>query len=447
MKKNKQAFLLIILMSMIGTKTFAHDIAVANADGKTIYYNYINDGLELEVTFQGSSYSAYNEYREDISIPEEVTYMGRTRKVTSIGNNAFRECKYLKSVSIPDNVTKIGTSAFYLCSVLASVEIPNSVSSIGSNAFCGCNALVSINIPTNLTTIEDSAFESCFSLTSLTIPSNIISIGQRSFMRCTGLTSVSISENVTSIGKDAFHNCITLSSITIPNKVTTIGGQAFEGCDALTSVTIPSSVTNIGGQAFFFCNMLTKVIVEDIVSWCGITFEDNSANPLYYAKHLYSDESTEITNLVIPNMVTSIGDFAFCNCNSLTSVTIPNSVNKIGKSAFNFSNTTGDVISIISLIEDPQDINENTFHDDLYNNATLSVPVGTISKYKVRTGWKNFFWIEEGVPANISDTKNEQANELIRYNLSGEMLKQAQRGINIVRMSDGKTKKIVVNNR
>ena len=108
-------------MSMIGTKTFAHDIAVANADGKTIYYNYINDGLELEVTFQGSSYSAYNEYREDISIPEEVTYMGRTRKVTSIGNNAFRECKYLKSVSIPDNVTKIGTSAFYLCSVLASV--------------------------------------------------------------------------------------------------------------------------------------------------------------------------------------------------------------------------------------------------------------------------------------------------------------------------------------
>lgn len=434
-------------MSMIGTKTFAHDIAVANADGKTIYYNYINDGLELEVTFQGSSYSAYNEYREDISIPEEVTYMGRTRKVTSIGNNAFRECKYLKSVSIPDNVTKIGTSAFYLCSVLASVEIPNSVSSIGSNAFCGCNALVSINIPTNLTTIEDSAFESCFSLTSLTIPSNIISIGQRSFMRCTGLTSVSISENVTSIGKDAFHNCSALPSITLPNKVTTIGEQAFEGCDALTTVTIPSSVTSIGESAFFFCNLLKKVIVEDITSWCGITFKNQSSNPLYCANHLFSDESTEITELVIPNMVTSIGNYAFIGCNSLTSVTIPNNVKSIGSSAFQFSNTSGAVISIVSLIEDPQDINENTFHNDLYNNATLSVPVGTISKYKERTGWKNFFWIEESTSTKINDIKNGQANEDIRYNLSGEMLKQPQHGINIVRMNDGKTKKIIVNKR
>lgn len=434
-------------MSMIGTTTFAHDIAVANADGKNIYYNYINGGLELEVTFQGSTYSAYNEYRENISIPQEVTYMGRTRKVTSIGNNAFRDCKYLKSVSIPDDVTNIGNYAFHMCSVLASLEIPNSVSNIGSSAFEGCQALSSINIPTSLTTIESSAFEYCINLTSLTIPSNIICIGPRAFHRCSGLTSVSISENVTSIEKAAFYGCAALTSITIPNKVTTIGEGAFEGCDALTTVTIPSSVTTIGSSAFFFCNLLEKVIVEDITSWCGITFESQSSNPLYNAKHLFSDESTEITELVIPNMVTSIGNYAFIGCNSLTSVTIPNSVKNIGSSAFQFSNTSGVVISIVSQIEDPQDINENTFHNDLYNNATLSVPVGTISKYKVRTGWKNFFWIEESASTKINDIKNGQVNEDMRYNLSGEMLKQPQQGINIVRMSDGKTKKIVVNNR
>ena len=433
-------------MSMIGTKTIAHDIVVKNADEKSIYYNYINGGLELEVTFEGSAYSKFNEYSGDISIPNEVTYMGRTRKVTSIGKNAFRECENLKSVSIPDNVTNISDYAFYMCFALKSVEMPNSVSSIGEGAFEACQVLSSINIPTSLTTIESSTFECCSNLTSIIIPSNIIKIEGRAFHRCSGLTSVSISENVTSIGMAAFFGCSVLSAITIPNKVTSIGEDAFKGCSALATINIPSSVTSIGGGSFFGCDKLTNVIVEDLVSWCGIKFGDNSANPLYYSKHLYIDESTEITNLVIPNTVTSIGDFAFCNCNGLISVTIPNSVNKIGSSAFRFTNKTGVLISIISQIEDPQNINENTFHDDLYNNATLYIPTGTTSKYKACTGWKNFYWVEEGAPANICDTKYEQANEAIRYNLNGEMLKQSQRGINIVRMSDGKTKKIVVNN-
>ena len=79
--------LLMLLMSMVGTKALAHDIEVQNADGKTIYYNYINDGTELEVTFRGSNY----QYQGNVAIPEEVTYMNRTRKVTSIGSWAFED--------------------------------------------------------------------------------------------------------------------------------------------------------------------------------------------------------------------------------------------------------------------------------------------------------------------------------------------------------------------
>ena len=179
----------------------AHDIAVANSDGKTIYYVKNSNGSSVSVTYRGTSYSSYsNEYTGDVVIPETVTYSGQTYSVTSIGSSAFKGCSGLTSVTIPNNVTSIGYDAFNSCSGLTSVIIGNSVTNIGS-----------------------SAFESCKGLTSVTIPNSVTSIGSYAFRYCSGLTSV-----------------------TIPNSVTSINEQAFQGCSGLTSVTIPNSVTKIG---------------------------------------------------------------------------------------------------------------------------------------------------------------------------------------------------------
>ena len=199
MKKLFLSTLLLVLPLLAS----AYDIAVENTDGVTIYYNYINNGTELEVTRNSSNY--YSHYSGAVNIPKEVTYMSRTRKVTSIGYQAFYRCSDLTSVTIPNSVTSIGNYAFKLCSGLTSVTIPNSVTSIGDYAFWNCTGLTSVTIPKSVTSIGNGAFSNCIGITSLTIPNSVTSIGERAFVGCDGLTSViSKIENPCSIDSDCF---------------------------------------------------------------------------------------------------------------------------------------------------------------------------------------------------------------------------------------------------
>lgn len=248
--RNMKKQLLLLAMILLPLVASAHDIEVQNADGKTIYYNYINNGTELAVTFCGRSYDSYsNDYQGNVAIPEEVIYMNRTRKVTSIESSAFAGCSGLTSVTIGNSVTSIGDYAFEGCSGLTSVTIPNSVTSIGTEAFSCCFGLTSVTIGSGVTSIGESAFEDCYKLTSITIPNSVTSIGDEAFQYCYGLTSVTIPNSVTSIGNDAFYRCFGLTSITIPNSVTSIGNYAFDGVDLTTVVSLIENPFVIEGKS------------------------------------------------------------------------------------------------------------------------------------------------------------------------------------------------------
>ena len=241
-----------------------------------------------------------------------------------------------KSTIIPNGVTSIGDHAFYGCSGLTSIEIPNSVISIGYNAFSGCTGLISITIGNSVTSIGISK---CTNLTKVIINSN--TIAGKTYTSSSNIKTIFgnqveeyiLGDSVTHIGDYAFYGCSGLTSITIPNSVTSIGEKAFYNCTGLTSIEIPNSVTSIGNIAFYGCSGLTSVYINDLAAWCTISFLDGSSNPLYHANHLYFND-TEITELLIPNSVTSIGDYAFYNCTGLTSIEIPNSVMSIGNYAF-----------------------------------------------------------------------------------------------------------------
>ena len=285
---------------------------------------------------------------ESITLPfvgEKADGTGATHFGYIFGANSYSDNRYdvptsLKKVVITGGAI-IDEHAFYDCRNLMEITIPSTVTSIGNYAFGECFNLQTVTFEGNsqLQSIGNWAFDFCSQLTSITIPSTVTSIGRSAFYDCSQLTSITISSMVTSIGEYAFGGCSNLQTVTFESdsQLQSIGYRAFNYCSQLTSITIPSTVTSIGEYAFDSCGLQNVYYGGTIEDWCGIEFKDGSANPMCYATKFYmkkNDDWQKITEIEIPKCVEKINDYQFYGFNNITSILIPSTVTSIGKSAF-----------------------------------------------------------------------------------------------------------------
>ena len=293
--------------------------------------------------------------------------------VMKIGSYAFFNCTWLQSIEIGNGVTNIEQYAFSGCSGLTDeLFIPDSVTIIKSRAFQNCSNVTSVDIGSGITCINDVAFYNCSGLTgvyikdltawcqinfesawsnplyyaknlylnnepitNLVIPDEITEIKKYAFYNAQNITgTLTIHDSVASVGNSAFRDCSGLASVALGSSVASIGENAFYRCSGLTGrLNIPNSLSSVGDGAFDYCTNLTSMNINDLALWCEIDFKDYDSNPLYYAKNLYLNNEP-ITNLVIPNEITEIKQYAFAGAKNIQTLTIHNDVISIGKGAF-----------------------------------------------------------------------------------------------------------------
>ena len=325
-----------------------------------------------------------NKYKGNITIPESVSYEGKAYKVTRIGYEAFKECSGLSSVVLPNSIEVIEDFAFRGCRNLTSFTFPNSLKKISGFAFYGCTRIKSIDIPNSVESIGTAAFSNCWAITTVILGENVKNIDRTAFSGCRDLISINIPQKVNSISENLFMGCSKLQSIELPNSILLIDNYAFGRCVSLSSITIPNSVKTIDFHAFDGCNKLTKV--------------------------------------VIGKNVNTIDKYAFANCSDLTDV---------------------------YCYAEKLNIGISTFENSYIEYATLHVPSESLDFYQNSYNWKMF---KDIVPINDSDPKPtaittitvDDDNDIKYYTIDGKSIIKPQKGINILKYSDGTIKKVVI---
>ncbi len=347
--------LFTLLIAMVASTNLIHADFVQSVLGptQTITYHFYTESRTAEVV-------GYEMVTGSVVIPEQVLWADIYYTVKGIGEDAFRNCTNLTSITMPDLMERIGYCAFYGCSNLTDITFPfNRLKSIGNHAFMYCTSLISIAIPNSVTSIGDHAFEGCTGMTSVTIPNSVTSIGYCAFYDCTRLTSVTIGNNITSMDEMSFARCNSVTSINFT-------GSMKDWCNKLWH---PGQIGNGNGYQLYINGVLQKniAIPNNVTSIGNGAFRN----------------CTSMTSVTIPNSVTSIGYCAFYDCTRLTSVTIPNSVTIIGYCAFQLCEG---LTSLVFESETPATLGTHAFYDT--NDCPLIVPCSAVDAYK--TAWPTY---------------------------------------------------------
>ncbi len=340
--------------------------------GENAFWSFDEETGELTITGTGEMTDYSSSLIPWYNFVSDIKKVTIENGITSISKAAFMDCVILEKVVIPDGVNHIDESAFANCTSLKEITIPGSVTTFGKEAFKNCSNIVDIYytgtvadwcnidfnydydsnpkrygenlyvdgklleanvvIPDSVSRIRDYTFYNCDGITNITIPDSVAAIGKSAFSGCSGLTSVAIPDSVTSIEQYAFSGCDGLANVVIGKGVTSIQYYTFGNCASLTDITFGNNVTSFSSGAFFNPSKVSINVhyTGNISEWCNI----NLGGLNYYWKDLYIDGTLVEGELVIPDSVTTINNYAFWNCDNITSVILPDSITSIGESVF-----------------------------------------------------------------------------------------------------------------
>lgn len=379
----------------------------------------------------------------------------------------FFGCDKLVEVKLPATTQKINNNAFSGCSKLTTCAIPVAVTHIGDNAFAKCKALKEVNIPAAVTYMGSGVFADCTGIETVNFNEDcqIKEIRANTFNGCSALKSVKLSSGVEELGSKAFANCTSLNTFTLPASFIEKAADTFkdtpiknyeveEGIDGFSSVggvlynedqselllypiaredksfIVPQSVGGIAEQAFAGAKNLTHITLsESITNIQSKTFAGSG-----------------LTEIVIPAEVTSIGSEAFMGCNALTSVTFKGGPSGIGEKAF-FGTRLSTVT--FNVMNAAPELGKQAFRT-LSKQTIFFVPADKVDPFKTRLAEKSAaatgrYEVKPLTTSSIEGLQQEDtAAEVSRYNAAGQRISAPVRGLNIVKMANGKTVKTVV---
>ena len=314
-------------------------------DNITLYAKWEeNEPAGITFTVDGSgiltAVEGISETNSEVIIPSEVN----GQAVKQIGQDLFRDNRYLRKLSIPDGVS-LGYQMCSGCALLEEVDLPSGITVIPDYAFEGCVSLHSIELPKTLVQIRLEAFSGS-GLESLSAPSSLKEIWSYAFKDCLSLAEVDLKQ-VTSLGDMAFENCALLSSVSLPDSLLELGSYVFNGCSSLHSITMPSQAIAIESTAFYGTGYY-----NDPSSWdSGVLYVDSylvatnaefaavssySVKPgtIAIAEKAFANNGKKLESITLPDGLLFIGGGAFSSLSSLKRANIPSSVNRIGYGVF-----------------------------------------------------------------------------------------------------------------
>lgn len=424
--------------------------------------------------------------------------VGMKNTLTEIADEAFRGCTSLEFRKLNHSITKIGEEAFSGCLSLTNIQLPNFLDNLGPGAFSYCDNLESISIglvnenftssdgvlynkdrtillvwpgakkdvviQEDVTHIKDKCFQGNKQIVKVILPKSIESIGAYAFADCSALEQVDFPSTLNRIGENAFNNCSSLKDFSLPDNISSIYDFAFSGCGRVSSIHIPASIVHIGEGAFANCSNLKSIEVDSeneyYSSKDGLLFNKNFSwlyqcpggidkislpESIVTISSYAFDGCKLIENVRLPNTVKSIREMAFRNCENLYSIILPSSVTDIREETFVGCPM---IEEIYCCWQTPIVASTDIFDAQVYENAILYYPEGRLSEYQSKDCWKNFllmhpFDCSEFTGVEFIDAPERDKKVIGIYNIQGHSVSSDYKGIKIIKLSDGKVRKLL----